>query len=103
MKTLAGNMVVEVTSREPFMARIDMGTPIFEPAAIAVDSERSDFLGQQLEISDGSRWTVNSLFMGSVHTVVFVDDQISGRQVSEGVQLLSVGSGFFLGFLWDQT
>ncbi|MBQ2846417.1 MAG: diaminopimelate epimerase, partial [Firmicutes bacterium] len=34
VKTLAGDMVVEVTSREPFMARIDMGTPIFEPAAI---------------------------------------------------------------------
>lgn len=89
VKTLAGDMVVEVTSREPFMARIDMGTPIFEPAAIAVDSERSDFLGQQLEISDGSRWTVNSLFMGTVHTVVFVDDYDSfdieyvGRELCE--------------------
>lgn len=89
VKTLAGDMVVEVTSHEPFMARIDMGTPIFEPAAIAVDSERSDFLGQQLEISDGSRWTVNSLFMGTVHTVVFVDDYDSfdieyvGRELCE--------------------
>ena len=89
VKTLAGDMVVEVTSREPFMARIDMGTPIFDPAAIAVDSERSDFLGQQLEISDGSRWTVNSLFMGTVHTVVFVDDYDSfdieyvGRELCE--------------------
>lgn len=89
VKTLAGDMVVEVTSREPFMARIDMGTPIFEPAAIAVDSERSDFLGQQLEIFDGSRWTVNSLFMGTVHTVVFVDDYDSfdieyvGRELCE--------------------
>ena len=89
VKTLAGDMVVEVTSREPFMARIDMGTPIFEPAAIAVDSERSDFLGQELEISDGSRWTVNSLFMGTVHTVVFVDDYDSfdieyvGRELCE--------------------
>ena len=89
VKTLAGDMIVEVTSREPFMARIDMGTPIFDPAAIAVDSERSDFLGQQLEISDGSRWTVNSLFMGTVHTVVFVDDYDSfdieyvGRELCE--------------------
>ena len=89
VKTLAGDMVVEVTSRESFMARIDMGTPIFEPAAIAVDSERSDFIGQQLEISDGSRWTVNSLFMGTVHTVVFVDDYDSfdieyvGRELCE--------------------
>lgn len=74
VKTLAGDMVVEVTCREPFMARIDMGKPIFDPAAIAVKSDRDDFIGQQLQIADGSRWTVNSLFMGTVHTVVFVDD-----------------------------
>lgn len=74
VKTLAGDMIVEVTSRAPFMARIDMGKPIFDPSAIAVKSERSDFMEQELQISDGSRWTVNSLFMGTVHTVVFVDD-----------------------------
>lgn len=74
VKTLAGDMVVEVTSREPFMARIDMGSPIFDPAAIAVKSDGSDFLKQVLEISDGSKWEVSSLFMGTVHTVVFVDD-----------------------------
>lgn len=74
VKTLAGDMVVEVTSREPFMARINMGKPIFDPAAIAVKSDRNDFMKQQLQISDGSKWTVNSLFMGTVHTVVFVDD-----------------------------
>lgn len=74
VKTLAGDMVVEVTSKKPFMARINMGRPIFAPEAIAVKSERSDFMEQELEISDGSIWTVNSLFMGTVHTVVFVDD-----------------------------
>ena len=89
VKTLAGDMIVEVTSREPFMARINMGRPIYEPAAIAVKSERSDFMKQVLEISDGSKWTVNSLFMGTVHTVVFVDDYDSfdieyvGRELCE--------------------
>ncbi len=89
VKTLAGDMVVEVTSRDPFMARIDMGMPIFDPAAIAVDSDRSDFLRQELEISDRSKWTVSSLFMGTVHTVVFVDDYDSfdieyvGRELCE--------------------
>ncbi len=89
VKTLAGDMVIEVTSRDPFMARIDMGTPIFDPAAIAVESDRSDFLSKELEISDGSKWTVSSLFMGTVHTVVFVDDYDSfdieyvGRELCE--------------------
>lgn len=74
VKTLAGDMIVEVASEEPFMAKINMGKPIFDPAAIAVKTDREDFLKQELELSDGSRWTVNSLFMGTVHTVVFVDD-----------------------------
>lgn len=74
VKTLAGNMAVDMTSEEPFMARIDMGKPIFDPASIAVKTDRKDFLEQQLTISDGSKWTVNSLFMGTVHTVVFVDN-----------------------------
>lgn len=89
VKTLAGDMVIEVTSREPFMARIDMGAPILDPADIAVKSERDDFLKQELVISDGSKWEVNSLFMGTVHTVVFVDDYESfdieyvGRELCE--------------------
>ncbi len=74
VKTLAGDMVVNVTCEEPFMAQIDMGKPIFDPASIAVKSDGKDFLAQELTISDGSKWTVNSLFMGTVHTVVFVDD-----------------------------
>lgn len=87
VKTLAGDMVVEVTSREPFMARIDMGIPILEPAAIAVKSERSDFLRQELTISDGSKWEVSSLFMGTVHTVVFVDEYDSFDIVKVGREL----------------
>ena len=74
VKTLAGDMVIEVTSEEPFMARINMGKPIFKPEAIAVKSDREDFLKQNLSIGDGSKWEVNSLFMGTVHTVVFADD-----------------------------
>ena len=74
VKTLAGDMIVDVASEEPFMARINMGKPIFAPESIAVKSDREDFLKQELTISDGSKWTVNSLFMGTVHTVVFVDD-----------------------------
>lgn len=74
VKTLAGDMIVEVTSHEPFMVKINMGSPIFKPEAIAVKTDSEDFLSRELEISDGSRWTVSSLFMGTIHTVVFVND-----------------------------
>ena len=89
VKTLAGDMIVQVTSDEPFMVRINMGRPVFTPDSIAVNSDRSDFLEQELTIDDGSKWTVSSLFMGTVHTVVFVEDYDSfdieyvGRQLCE--------------------
>ena len=73
VKTLAGDMVVSVTSREPFMARINMGKPVFSPEAICVDSGGEDFLKQSIRLKDGSMQEVSSLFMGTVHTVVFVD------------------------------
>ncbi len=73
VKTLAGDMVVSVTCEEPFMARINMGKPNFLPEAIGVDSDRADFLKQTIVLRDGTTQEVNSLFMGTVHTVVFVD------------------------------
>jgi len=73
VKTLAGDMVVSITCREPFMARINMGKPIFSPEAICVDSDREDFLRQTIVLKDGREQEVNSLFMGTVHTVILVD------------------------------
>lgn len=74
VKTLAGDMTVNVTSEEPFLAKINMGKPIFEPAAINVDSRAENFLNQTLILGDGIYQKINSLFMGTVHTVVFVND-----------------------------
>jgi len=109
VKTLAGDMVVEVTSRAPFMARIDMGTPIFDPAAVGVKSDRDDFMKQELTISDGSKWEVNSLFMGTVHTVVFVDDYDSfdieyvGRELCEHPTYTEKTNVNFVRLLDDNT
>lgn len=87
VKTLAGDMVVNVTCREPFKARIDMGKPIFSPDAIGVDSDADDFLARTLMMADGTAQTINSLFMGTVHTVVFVDsyDDIDVPKLGEEI------------------
>lgn len=74
VKTLAGTMVVEVTQDEPFRVRINMGKPVYEPKAIAVESELDNFMNQEIMLQDGSRQKVDSLFMGTIHTVVFVDE-----------------------------
>lgn len=73
VKTLAGEMIVEVTCEDPFQARINMGRPIFDPAAISVDFDGENYLNQTLMLGDGVFYTINSLFMGTVHTVVFTD------------------------------
>ncbi|MBQ8152042.1 MAG: diaminopimelate epimerase [Firmicutes bacterium] len=74
VKTLAGDMVVEITQDEPFRARINMGSPNFDPEKIAVKTDKNDMLGAQIPLKDGSAQEVDSFFMGTIHTVVFTDE-----------------------------
>ncbi|MDO4486985.1 MAG: diaminopimelate epimerase [Bacillota bacterium] len=74
VQTLAGEMVVEVTSTEPFRVKINMGKPVFDPAAVNVDYDGENYLAQRLTLSDGSEYEIDSFFMGTVHTVLFVND-----------------------------
>ncbi|MDR3180348.1 MAG: diaminopimelate epimerase [Prevotellaceae bacterium] len=73
VKTGAGEMLVEVVSEDPFLVRINMGKPDFNPANIPVNVHQSEFINQTLMIHDEAV-TLSSVFMGTVHTVVFVDD-----------------------------
>lgn len=74
VKTLAGEMIVNVTQDEPFRVRINMGKPVMSPEAIGVKTDEADFLGKDITLQDGSIVKVDSFFMGTVHTVVFVDE-----------------------------
>jgi diaminopimelate epimerase len=73
LKTGAGEMLVEVVSEEPFLVKINMGKPDFNPANIPVNTNSLEFINQTLTIGDETV-TLSSVFMGTVHTVVFVDD-----------------------------
>lgn len=72
VKTLAGTMIVDVISEEPYLVEIDMGKPDFDPAACSINSDKP-FFDVQLELEQGS-CKVSTFFMGTVHTVLFVDD-----------------------------
>ena len=78
VKTLAGEMIVERVSEEPFEVRIDMGMPVFSPQAFGVTDEeavrKGDFLGRKIALEGGESTEVDSMFMGTVHTVIFTDD-----------------------------
>lgn len=74
VQTLAGEMIVNITNPAPFRVKINMGRPVFDPDAIGVDSPGKDFLDQELMLGDGECYQIHGLFMGTIHTVIFVDD-----------------------------
>ena len=83
VQTLAGVQKVKVMQEEPFQVRIDMGMPSDALERIGIESP---IWGMPLRLSDGQTITLYSLFMGTIHTVVFVDEFAAdlaeiGRQV----------------------
>lgn len=69
--TLAGIMKIEITSENPFLCRVDMGKPSFSNAMIHVSDDIKSF-GRLLTV-DGYTLTIYSFFIGTIHTVIFVD------------------------------
>lgn len=73
VKTAAGDMMVEITSDEPFLAKVNMGNPDFTPTNIPVLTDEPEFI-QQTVVVDGKEMLLSSVLMGIIHTVVFVND-----------------------------
>lgn len=72
VETLAGTMGVHVVQRDPFLVEIDMGKPDFSPVSCKIDTREDNFLKKTVQLSDCSI-EVSSCFMGTIHTVVWVD------------------------------
>lgn len=84
VKTLAGEMMVHVRKTSPFMAEISMGKPGFCSQDFGVLDGSETFINQKLETTEGC-FTVSSCFMGTVHTVVWVEEfpsENAARQLS---------------------
>lgn len=84
VKTLAGEMQVHVLQQDPFTAEISMGKPSFRSRDFGVLDGSETFIHRELETTEGS-FTVSSCFMGTVHTVVWVDEfpsETAARQLS---------------------
>lgn len=73
VQTLAGEMIVSLVQTKPFTVKISMGKPSFRSADFGVLDGSENFLRQQLQTIEGI-FTVSSCFMGTVHTVVWVED-----------------------------
>lgn len=72
LRTGAGLLEIEITHNEPFQCKVGLGKPIFNNSMLAVTDEL-DCFGRVIRIKDHFV-TIYSVFMDTVHTIVFVKD-----------------------------
>lgn len=88
--TRAGLMTIDVG--DDGRVRVDMGAPIFEPAAIPIRWEGAEALHAKLEV-DGEVVEATCLSMGNPHAVLFVDE-LKGAPVTTLGPRLEVHEAF---------
>ncbi|WP_314391544.1 diaminopimelate epimerase [Leptotrichia shahii] len=77
VKTVPGDLTIRVNydeERDDFSARVNMGKPIFNIKEL-INTEREQFLREKINI-DGKEIEISYIFMGTDHSVIFVDDFI---------------------------
>lgn len=95
VKTLAGPMIVDIKSIEPFLVEINMGKPILTPDSCKIDTAKAGadagkpFLKQMLDDGMGGQVQVSSIFMGTIHTVIWTEDLDGLDQVALGSHIES--------------
>lgn len=70
--TLAGIMKIEIKDLNPFNVRVNMGKAIYDNSLIKAYDDLS-FKGRIIKVND-LEVKIYSLFAGTIHTVIFVDD-----------------------------
>ncbi|MBP6492435.1 MAG: diaminopimelate epimerase [Clostridia bacterium] len=87
VETLAGTMGIKRVGLEPFLVEINMGKPDFDPKRCGIKTSRDNFLNQRLQLKN-SMVEISSCFMGTIHTVVWLDNlndadlQLLGEEIS---------------------
>lgn len=85
VKTLAGTLTVTITCEAPFECRVAMGRPQYDHQLIGASDELS-YQQRTIELSTGAV-EITSLFMGTIHTVVFVEDAVAEIALTRGAEI----------------
>lgn len=75
VKTVPGDLTIRVNydeEKDDFSARVNMGKPIFNIKEL-VNTEKEQFLREKINI-DGKEIEISYIFMGTDHSVIFVND-----------------------------
>lgn len=73
VKTKAGIYKTIITSTNPFMVKVEMGKPLFDNDTLKIKTRVSPFLKQPIIFYD-KKYELNCVFMGTHHTVVFIEN-----------------------------
>lgn len=75
VKTVPGDLTIQVNydeEKDDFTARVNMGKPVFNVKEL-INIEKEQFLREKINI-DGKEIKISYIFMGTDHSVIFVND-----------------------------
>ena len=75
VKTVPGDLTIRVNydeEKDDFTARVNMGKPVFNVKEL-INIEKEQFLREKINI-DGKEIEISYIFMGTDHSVIFVND-----------------------------
>lgn len=75
LETLGGPRTIDLTVTDGVVSNIraNIGKPIFDPKLIPVNTDKQEFIMEEVKILDKT-FKMSSLSWGNPHTVIFVDD-----------------------------
>ena len=75
VKTVPGDLMIRVNydeEKDDFSARVNMGKPVFNVKEL-INTEKEQFLREKIN-ADGTEIEISYIFMGTDHSVIFVND-----------------------------
>lgn len=74
VKTTIGTMKINVITADPFVAEVNLGMPDFNPEKVGCDCESEELVNRTIRVA-GDVVRVSTVFMGSIHSIVWVDER----------------------------
>lgn len=76
VSTLAGLYETTITSTNPFLVKAKMNKPDYSSQTLKIKTKQKEYFNQVVKYKD-QEFIINCVFMGTHHTVIFVDDVLN--------------------------
>ena len=73
VKTLSGDVEVQITKTTPFTVKANLGKPNFSTHLLGIDTKAEEFINQEINVL-GKIITCSAIFMNTHHLVIFVHE-----------------------------